>query len=62
MQIVIEPVSGSRYRGTLIIDGEVVDTTIQPRPGCCARSLLNGMMMKHGKPTDQVVLEILSGW
>jgi hypothetical protein len=61
MHIVIEPVQGNRYRGVLFIDGEQVETTIQSRPGCCARNLLNKLMFLHGKPTEEITLEI-EGW
>ncbi len=61
MQIIIEPLKGNRYRGVLLIDGEKIDSTIQNRPGCCARNLLNKLMFLHGKPTEEVVLEI-EGW
>jgi hypothetical protein len=61
MQILIEPLKDGRYRGVLILDGEKIDTTIQARPGCCARNLLNKLMFLHGKPTEEIVLEI-EGW
>lgn len=61
MQIVIEPVQGNRFRGVLFVDGQQVETTIQNRPGCCARNLLNKLMFLHGKPTEKITLEI-EGW
>lgn len=61
MQIVIEPVSLNRYRGILLLDGQVENTTIQPRPGCCVRNLLNSLMLKHGAPDGTITIEI-DGW
>jgi hypothetical protein len=34
MEILVEPIPPSRYKGTLVIDGETVETSIQSRPGC----------------------------
>lgn len=61
MKIVIEPSTASRYKGTLYIDGQEIDHTIQPRPGCCARTLMNKLMLMYGKPLETITLEI-EGW
>jgi hypothetical protein len=60
MQIIIEPV-GNRFSGKLYIDEELVADVIDQRPGCCARSLMNQLLLKRGKPTSQIVVDI-SGW
>jgi len=61
MQIIIEDAPARRYKGSLVIDEEVVTTTIQARPGCCVRNLLNYAMSQYGKPSEQLVLEVY-GW
>jgi hypothetical protein len=61
MQIFIEPAKGNRFQGTLLIDGEVIETTLQQRPGCCARTLMNKLMLLYGKPLEPITLEI-EGW
>lgn len=61
MRIVIEPSLGSRYKGTLYIDDKEVEHTVQQRPGCCARTLMNKLMFMYGKPTEPITLEI-EGW
>jgi hypothetical protein len=61
MQILIEEAPARRYKGSLIIDEEVITTTIQARPGCCVRNLLNYIMINYGKPTEQLVLDV-HGW
>lgn len=61
MQIVIEDAPARRYKGSLIIDSEVITTTTQARPGCCVRNLLNYLITNYGKPSDQLVLDI-HGW
>jgi hypothetical protein len=61
VQIIIEDAPARRYKGSLIIEDEVVQTTIQSRPGCCVRNLLNYAMLQYGKPTEKLVLDI-NGW
>jgi hypothetical protein len=61
MEILIEPIPPSRYKGTLIIDGNVVETTLQSRPGCCARTLMNKLLLLRGKPKEPISLAI-EGW
>lgn len=61
MKIVIEPIPGQRYKGTLFIEDEEVEITLQQRPGCCVRTLMNKMMLMYGKPTEEVVVTI-DGW
>jgi hypothetical protein len=61
VKIVIEPVPGQRYKGTLFIEEEEVETTIQPRPGCCTRTLMNKLMLMYGKPSEEVTIQI-DGW
>lgn len=61
MEIKIQSVPGQRFKGELIIDGKIIETTVQARPGCCARNLINKMFMMHGKPSDDLVLSI-DGW
>lgn len=61
MQIIIEPVPGHRFKGTLILNDEIIETTFQTRPGCCARTLMNKLMLLYGKPTEEITLEI-EGW
>lgn len=58
MQIKIEPAPGQRYKGTLFIDGTLIETVIDKRPGCCARTLMNKIMYLHGKPTEEITIEI----
>ena len=60
MKIIIEPV-GNRFQGQLIIDEKIIETTIQPRPGCCARTLMNKVLFLYGKPSETIFLEI-EGW
>lgn len=61
VEIVIEPINKNMFKGTLFIDGQEIETTIQPRPGCCARTLMNKIMYLHGKPESSIQLNI-SGW
>jgi hypothetical protein len=61
MKIIIEPIQGSRYKGTLLIDNEEIETTLQSRAGCCARTLMNKAMFIKGKPQETITLEI-EGW
>jgi hypothetical protein len=61
MQIVVEPAPGQRYKGSLFLDDELVETTLQSRPGCCVRTLMNKLMLLHGKPTETITLDI-EGW
>jgi hypothetical protein len=61
MQIIIEPANGNRYKGTLFIDGEVIETTLQPRAGCCTRTLMNKIMFLYGKPENILTIDI-EGW
>jgi hypothetical protein len=61
MQIIIEDAPARRYKGSLIIDEEVIQTTVQARPGCCVRNLLNYIMTQYGKPTERLVLDVY-GW
>jgi hypothetical protein len=61
MQIIIEDAPARRYKGSLVIDEEVIQTTVQARPGCCVRNLLNYLMLEYGKPTEQLVLDV-HGW
>lgn len=61
MQIIIEPAPGNRYKGTLYIDDDLIETTLQPRAGCCARTLMNKLMLLYGKPTETITVNI-EGW
>lgn len=61
MEIKIEPAPGFRYKGELYIDGVLIERVFDKRPGCCARSLMNSIMYKFGKPEDEIVLTI-EGW
>jgi hypothetical protein len=61
MQIVVEPAPGQRYKGSLFIDDELIEMTLQSRPGCCVRTLMNKIMLLHGKPTEKITLDI-EGW
>ena len=61
MQIVIETAPGNRYKGSLFIDNELIETTIQPRAGCCTRTLMNRIMLMYGKPTENLIIDI-EGW
>jgi len=61
MQIIIEPAPGNRYNGTLLIDGEVVAFVNDKRPGCCARSLMNKLLLEYGKPEEIITIDI-NGW
>ena len=60
MQIIIEPV-GNRFSGKLYIDDELIAEVIDQRPGCCARSLMNQLLFKKGRPTQPLVVTI-SDW
>jgi hypothetical protein len=61
MEIIVEPIPPSRYKGTLIVDGEVVETSIQSRPGCCVRTLMNKLLLLNGKPKNTFSVNI-NGW
>jgi hypothetical protein len=61
MQIIIEPAPGNRYNGTLIIDGQVIGFVNDKRPGCCARTLMNKLLLEFGKPSEQITIDI-NGW
>jgi hypothetical protein len=61
VKIIIEDAPAKRYKGSLIIDEDVVTTTIQARPGCCVRNLLNYIMLNYGKPQEKLVLDV-HGW
>jgi hypothetical protein len=61
MEIIVEPIPPSRYKGTLIVDGEVVETSIQSRPGCCVRTLMNKLLLLNGKPKNTFSVNI-DGW
>jgi hypothetical protein len=61
MKITIEDAPAKRYKGSLIVDEEVVYITNQARPGCCVRNILNHLMLTYGKPTEQLVLDV-HGW
>lgn len=57
MQIVIEPV-GSRFSGKLYVNNELIAEVIDQRPGCCARSLMNKLLLNYGRPTGQITMDI----
>jgi hypothetical protein len=61
MEILIEPIPPSRYKGVLVIDGETVETSIQSRPGCCVRTLMNKLLLLKGKPKEPFSVKI-EGW
>jgi hypothetical protein len=61
MQIRIQPAPGHRYDATLYMNDEPIEFVNDKRPGCCVRSLMNKMMLIHGKPTDEIVIDI-DGW
>lgn len=61
MEIVIERVNGVKYMGKLYIDGDLIDTALDNRPGCVIRTLLNRMQEKYGKPDDTITVNI-DGW
>jgi hypothetical protein len=61
MKIVVEPIPPSRYKGVLIVDDEEIETSIQSRPGCCVRTLMNKLMLLNGKPKNTISVTI-EGW
>lgn len=61
MQIIVKPAPGQRYDATLYIDGEAIDFTNDKRAGCCVRTLMNRMILKYGKPTEEIIVDI-DGW
>lgn len=61
VEIKIEPAPGSRYKGELYIDGNLIETVLDKRPGCCTRSLMNRLMFMYGKPETEITVTI-EGW
>jgi hypothetical protein len=61
MNIIVEPIPPSRYKGTLFVDGKEIETSIQSRPGCCVRTLMNRLILLKGKPKNTIDVKI-EGW
>lgn len=61
MKIVIDQLPDQRFIGVLTVDNEEIYKTIEKRPGCCARNILNHLSMNYGKPAGIITLEV-EGW
>lgn len=61
MEIIIEPAPGFRFKGELWMNGELIETVLDKRPGCCTRTLMNKLMLMYGKPDDKITVTI-EGW
>lgn len=60
MKIIVEP-DGFNYVGYLYINDEKIATHKDIRPGCCVRALMNQILLKFGKPTNTINVDI-TGW
>lgn len=61
MEISIEKLPDGRFIGILFIDNEEYYKTIEKRPGCCARTIMNYLSMQYGAPSKTIKLNI-EGW
>lgn len=61
MNIVIDQLPDGRFMGVLSVDGDQIYKTIEKRPGCCARNILNHLSITYGKPSGSITLEV-DGW
>jgi len=61
MEIIIKELSKKRFSATLYINGEMFASSIEPRPGCAIRTVLNKLQLEYGAPSGDLVIDI-SDW
>lgn len=61
MEIIIKELAKKRFSATLYINGEMFASSIEPRPGCAIRTVLNRLQLEHGAPSGDLVIDI-SDW
>jgi hypothetical protein len=50
-----------RFSATLYINDERVASSVEPRPGCAIRTVLNQVQLMHGPPAGGLAITI-DGW
>jgi hypothetical protein len=61
MEIVVKEISKKRFSATLFIDGEQFASSVETRPGCAIRTVINALQREHGAPSGDLVID-LSDW
>tara|TARA_R110000803_G_scaffold166778_4_gene230104 strand:- start:268 stop:453 length:186 start_codon:yes stop_codon:yes gene_type:complete len=61
MEIVVKELAKKRYSATLFINGDRFASSVEPRPGCAIRTVLNMLQLEHGAPSGDLVIDI-SDW
>lgn len=61
MEIVIKELAKKRFSATLYINGEMFASSVEPRPGCAIRTVLNKLQHQFGAPSGDLVIDI-SDW
>ena len=62
MEIKLDMLPDQRWRGILYVGGINIDTAIEPRPGCVARTLLNGFQLTYGNPGVSELTLTIDEW
>jgi hypothetical protein len=58
MEIVVKELAKKRFSATLYINGEMFASSVETRPGCAIRTVLNKLQLEHGGPSGDLVIDI----
>ena len=61
MKIVVKELAKKRFSATLFIDEEQFASSVETRPGCAIRTVLNMLQLEHGAPSGDLEIDI-SDW
>mgnify|MGYP003632838320 CR=1 FL=1 len=61
MKIVVKELEKKRFSATLFINDEQYASSVEPRPGCAVRTVMNQVQLEFGAPTEEMTITI-DGW
>ena len=61
MRIVVRELERKRFSATLLVDDEQYASSVEPRPGCAVRTVMNQVQLEFGAPTEEITITI-DGW
>jgi len=61
MKIIVTELAKKRFSATLFINGEQFASSVEARPGCAIRTVLNMLQLEYGSPSGDLEIDI-SEW
>jgi hypothetical protein len=61
MKIIVKELAKRRFSATLYINDEQYASSVEPRPGCAVRTVMNTVQLEYGAPDSELTITI-DGW